>query len=319
MRIFKQTLIQFTFILSTLLAPCMTAQAIERFKPFVLAWRGTADFATKVNEVKQSLENAGFQIVASVAPYPEDAYLDDLRILVFTSPQLKRFAARSPYGGFAAAQRVSISRLGDDIQVSYLNPTYTAHAYRLRSDLKEVAKQLTTALGRIEAFGSEKGLTEQALRTYRYTFGMEYFDEPYELAKFSSYNQAVEQVEKNLGKSGNIGVEPVYRIDIPGKSETIIGVTRRGEGEKSKYYDDHWIMDNVDFKELRTTAYLPYEIMITGNRVIALSMRFRMAVHHPDLTMKGRDSFMNIIPSPLAVKNALTAAVGGAAMKHAGM
>ncbi|HHJ17380.1 MAG TPA: hypothetical protein ENJ80_11860 [Gammaproteobacteria bacterium] len=319
MRISKQILIQFTVALSVLFAPCMAAQAVERFKPFVLAWRGTAVFATKVNEVKQSLEDAGFQIVANVAPYPEDAYLDDLRILVFTSPQLKRFAARSPYGGFAAAQRVSISRLGDDIQVSYLNPTYTAHAYRLGSDLKEVTKQLASALGRIETFGSEKGLTEQALRTYHYSFGMEYFDEPYELANFSSYSQAVEQVETNLGRSADIGVEPVYRIDIPGRDVTVIGVTLRGEGEKRKYYDDHWIMDNVDFKELHTTAYLPYEIMITGSRVIALSMRFRMAVYHPDLTMKGQDSFMNIIPSPLAVKNALTAAVGGTATKHAGM
>ncbi len=293
---------------SALLSP---AHAVERFRPFVLAWRGHADFQTRVAEVRQALESAGFDIVADFSPYPEDAYLDELRILVFTSGELKRLAARSRYGGFATAQRVSISRHRGDVQVAYVNPTYMAHAYRLSTDLKGITDKLAGALGRVRDFGSEKGLTEKHLRTYRYTFGMEYFDEPYELASFANHEQALREVTRNLAAATGLGITPVYRIDIPGKDETIIGVTRRGRGKEDRYYDDHWIMDNVDFGELHTTAYLPYEVMVTGNRVIAMSMRFRMAVYHPDLSMKGRDSFMNIIPSPLAVKNVLGAAVTG--------
>jgi len=317
MRATGNSLIHCLLILVTLALPGTPLQAAERYKPFVLAWRGNDDFGSRLQQVRQSLKTAGFGIVADVTPYPEQAYLDELHILVVTSAQLKRSAARSQHGGFAAALRISVSRVGDDIQVSYVNPVYLAHAYRLRDDLKTVAQQLSSALGHIRDFGSEKGLTGPALRTYRYTFGMEYFDEPYELATFTNYHEALEQVTQNLAQAGDIGIRQVYRVDIPGKQETIIGITRRGEGEDGKYYDDHWIMDNVDFGELHTTAYLPYEIMITGNRVIALSMRFRMAVHHPDLSMKGKDSFMNIIPSPLAVKNALTTAVKGTAARQA--
>lgn len=310
MQSMKQTLVTFILILATLFTATLPAQAAERFKPFVLAWRGNADFAAKVEEVRESLEAAKFQVVADVTPYPEDAYVDDLHILVFTSPQLKRTAARSGHGGFAAAQRVAITRSGNDIQVAYVNPVYIAHAYRLKSDLADVASQLEKALGRVETFGSKKGLTKRKLRKYHYTFGMEYFDNPYQFAEYASYADAVKQVEKNL-KTNGVGVRQVYRIDIPGKEETIIGVTRHGEGKKGEKYDDHWIMDNVDFGELHTTAYLPYEIMITGNKVIGLNMRFRMAVLHPDLKMMGKNSFMNIMPSPGAVRDALTSAVGG--------
>ncbi len=310
MQSMKQTLVTFLLILATALTVNLPTHAAERFKPFVLAWRGNADFAAKVEEVRASLEAAKFQVVADVAPYPEQAYVDDLRILVFTSPELKRMAARSEHGGFAAAERVAITRSGNDIQVSYVNPVYMAYAYRLKSDLADVAAKLDKALGRVETFGSKKGLTKRKLRKYHYTFGMEYFNDPYRLAEYASYTDAIKQVEKNL-KTNEVGVRQVYRIDIPGKEETIIGVTRHGEGKKGEKYDDHWIMDNVDFGEVHTTAYLPYEIMITGNKVIGLNMRFRMAVYHPDLKMMGKNSFMNIMPSPGAVRDAMTIAVGG--------
>jgi len=75
--------------------------------------------------------------------------------------------------------------------------------------------------------------------------------------------------------------------------------------------DESWIMTNVDFEKLKGTAYLPYEILVDGNEVVAQHMRFRMAVHFPDLKMMGQNSFMNIMPSPKAIEVALTAAAGG--------
>jgi len=75
--------------------------------------------------------------------------------------------------------------------------------------------------------------------------------------------------------------------------------------------DDTWIMGNIDFEEPRSTAYLPYEILVDGNRIIALHVRFRMALHRPDLKMMGKNSFMNVMPTPKAVDKALTAVAGG--------
>jgi hypothetical protein len=70
-------------------------------------------------------------------------------------------------------------------------------------------------------------------------------------------------------------------------------------------------MGVVDFDELKGTAYLPYEIMVDGTDVVALNMRFRMAVHYPDLKMMGKNSFMTLMSSPGAIQKALTAAAGG--------
>lgn len=311
MQILKNNaVILYSVIFGALLALTAPAQAAKSFKPFVLAWRGTADFATKVEDTKQSLKAAKFQLVADVSPYPKGAYVDELRVLVFTSSELKRAAARSRHGGFAAAQRVAITRSGNDVQVTYVNPLYIAHAYRLKTDLARVAARLTTSLGSLESFGSEKGLTEHKLRKYHYTFGMEDFNGFYRLAKSASYTAAVTQVEKNL-QTNTLGIRQAYRIDIPGKEETIIGVTRQDKGEKGQHYDDRWIMDEIDFGELRTTAYLPYEIMISGNEVIALHVRFRMAVHYPDLKMSGKNSFREAMSASNSVGKALTAAIDG--------
>ena len=46
--------------------------------------------------------------------------------------------------------------------------------------------------------------------------GMEYFDEPSELAEYGSYEEAVQAVDAKLANNKN-GVTKVYRVDIPGK------------------------------------------------------------------------------------------------------
>jgi hypothetical protein len=51
--------------------------------------------------------------------------------------------------------------------------------------------------------------------------------------------------------------------------------------------------------------------MVDGTDVVALNMRFRMAVHYPDLKMMGKNSFMTLMSSPGAIQKALTAAAGG--------
>ena len=79
----------------------------------------------------------------------------------------------------------------------------------------------------------------------------------------------------------------------------------------NKYMDDTFIMNEIDFKEVRSTAHLPYDILVTGEEVEALHARFRIAINFPDLSMMGDNSFMNIMPSPDAIKASLTKAAGG--------
>jgi hypothetical protein len=91
----------------------------------------------------------------------------------------------------------------------------------------------------------------------------------------------------------------------------VFGVALKGAAEADKNMDDAYIMREIDFKELKSTAHLPYEILVSGNKVYALYARFRIAISFPDLSMMGSNSFMNIMKSPEAIRKALAQAAGG--------
>jgi hypothetical protein len=75
--------------------------------------------------------------------------------------------------------------------------------------------------------------------------------------------------------------------------------------------DEAFIMSEIDFKPIRSTAHLPYEVLVKGSDVEALHARFRIAINFPDLSMMGQNSFMNIMPSPDAIEESLTLVAGG--------
>ena len=283
-------------------------QAAEKFKPFVLAFKGQADFDARVNETRDKLTAEGFKVLGEYTPY-EGTFVDKAHVIVVTNDSLIKAAGMSEYGAFATPWRIGITQVGNEVQVAYPNPIYIAKAYRLKTSLEDVNDALRRSLGAIETFGSKRGLSARKLRKYHYTFGMEYFDDVYELAKYDSHKAAVAALEKNLA-AGVAGVTKVYRLDLP-KDETIFGVARSISKGGNKDMADESIMKNVDFEPLKTTAYLPYEILVVGNKVVALHMRFRMALHRPDLKMMGKNSFMNIMSSPKAIERALTAVAGG--------
>jgi hypothetical protein len=271
-------------------------------KPFVLASRGPGDIAQKLDDTKAALTKAGFTVAGSYSPYPGAA------VIGVTDDELRSNAARSEYGGFGAAMRVAVTKVKDQVQVSYTNPLYVANAYRMAGDLKDTAAKLQAALGRVEEFGAE-GLAPAKLRKYHYAFGMEYFNEPNTLASYGSYEEAVKAVEAGLA-AGKQGVTKVYRVDVVGKKEALFGVAMKGEGD-NKYMDDKYIMSEIDFKDIKSTAHLPYDILVSDNKVYAQYARFRIAISFPDLSMMGANSFMNIMKAPEAMRSALALTVGG--------
>ncbi len=281
------------------------ALAAAALKPFTLAYTAKGDLQQVASEVKSKLTAAGFEIAGSYSPY------QGAMVIAITNDLLKKASASSEFGGYAAGQRVSLTKVGDEIQVSYTNPTYLGNAYRLKdiSDMEKVQAQLASALGKQKEFGTgDKQLTAKDLRKYHYMFGMEYFDDPSELAEYDSYDQAVAAVEKGLAAHKG-GTSKVYRIDIPGKQETVFGValTQGCSGDK-------YIMSRIDKAPLRSTAHLPYEILVSGNNVYALYARFRIAIDWPHLPMVASSNgatFFNIMCAPNAIEKALTEAAGG--------
>jgi hypothetical protein len=286
------------FALSATLAFAQDAM----LKPFVLASKGAGDMVQKVEVTKAALTKAGFTVAGSYSPYANTT------VIGVTNDELRSTAAKSEHGGFGAAMRVAVVKAGNDVQVSYTNPPYWANIYRMNGDLKDMAGKLQAALGKVEEFGA-KGLTAEQLRKYHYAFGMEYFNEPNEFVKYGSHEEAVKAVEAGLA-AGKHGVTKVYRVDVAGKNEVLFGVAMKGTGD-SKMMDDAYLMSEIDFKDVKSAAHLPYDILVSDNKVFAQYARFRIAVSFPDLSMMGANSFMNIMKSPEAIREALSLTVGG--------
>ena len=292
-------------IVSYLLIVCISAfmftdnaQAAQKqtYKPFILASTiADSGYAQVLSQTRAKLESAGFEVLGEYSPY-QDTFVKNATVIIVTNADLKAIAKESSNGGFAAPWRISVTETKQGIQISYMNPVYLKHAYRLKGDMTSVSNALESALGKGVSFGSKKGLTAKKLNKYRYMMGMEKFQHVYQLATHDSHAKAIEVLEKKLA-SNKHGLGKVYRLDLD-ENTSVFGVSRKGPTEAYRFVDDEFIMQIVDFQEHKGTAYLPYEIMVKGNEIIALHMRFRMAVHYPDLKMMGKHSFMKIKPSP---------------------
>jgi hypothetical protein len=271
-------------------------------RPLVLAYTtaGT-DIAAEAEKVRERLSAAGFRVVGE---YPVHA---GARVIIVTSDDLLAAAARSPRGGYIAPLRVAVTRVGGQLQVSHVNLDYLRHAYRIEAPLATITQRLAGALGAGEPFGA-RGVPVAELARYRYAFGMERFGDPYLLAQYADRSRALAVIDRNL-RAGKAGVREVYRIDIPGRDATVIGVSIREEDGAEREAADLHHLATVDVAERRHTAYLPYEILVEGGRVEALHLRFRMALHFPDLGMMGENSFMQLRRAPAAVERTLTQAV----------
>ncbi len=280
------------------------SQANETYyKPFILAQQTTTEFTTLLGDLKLKLTQADYTIEGEYSAIP------GRHIFIISSAKLKHHAGLSPYGAYGAAIRIAITKTKNNIQVSFNNPTYMAHAYRMKEDLSDVTQQLQSLLGFIQNFGSEKGLTKNELHDYQYKIFMPDFEDRLELAEYANYTVAVKKVEASI-KKGNGGTELIYKIDLPNKNETVFGVSISGKIEQTECASDQFIMNKIDFQKIKSSPHLPYEILVTGQQVFALYAEFRIAISFPDLSMVGDNSFFSIMCAPSAIEHALTLAAG---------
>lgn len=269
-----------------------------RLRPYVMVSSAPGEVAAKAAAVKTALAAGGFEVVGSYSPFA------GAEVIVATSAALKSTAAKSQFGGYGSVVRVSVTKVGDTVQTSYFNPTWMAAAYRMDGDLAGVTAALNKALGGggTEFGAEEPGWKPSSLREYHFMMFMPYFDDHSELADHGAYDKAVAAVEAGLA-AGKGGTSKVYRVDVPGKEETVFGVAIGG----APAGDEH-ILKIIDFKDKKQTAHLPYEILVSGGKAYALHAKFRIAVDYPDLTM---GTFVKINDAPDAIEAALRQAAGG--------
>ncbi|MDH5777391.1 MAG: hypothetical protein OEZ33_04200 [Gammaproteobacteria bacterium] len=277
--------------------------AEEKLKPFVLAKTITATDVNKVvNSVSKKLTSNGFEIVGRYNPYK------DTTILVISNRQLRAHAAQSKMGAYGAILRVTINKTDNQIQLAYTNPTYMAHVYRMKTDLADLTKQLAMLLGAEKDYGSSEGLSADSLRNYQYKWVMPYFTDLHELGDYGNQTKALAEIEKKLATKPG-GASKVYRVDLTDKQESVIGIALPGP-ESNDCSGDQYIMSRIDFKKLKSSGHLPYEVVVSSGKVYALYAEFRIAINFPDLSMMGSNSFASIMCAPESIKSALTQAVG---------
>jgi len=278
-----------------------------RYKPFVLGSSGLpGTFEQVVHSVRNALKANGFEEAGYYLPYSGAA------VMVVTSPELRAAAGRVRLGGFGAGERVAVTDVKGKMQVSYVNPAYIGSAYGL-GKLEGVAAKLKAALGAQQEFGAAKGLTAEELApgTYHYMVGMPYFHQVDTLASYADHATAVSAVEKGLA-AGRGGTRKAYRIDVSGDVSVFGVAIVTGDGiDRGAKDTDKEIMDILDYQDLRSTAYLPYEVLVKGGDVLALRGRYRIALNFPDTKMAGAHGFTKIMSAPGGIKDALEAVAAG--------
>ena len=294
-----KTLISLSLILAAVLFTATVAAEDTIYKPFIVASSEVGTLDEKTKSTRRALEAGGFEIYGQYSP------VEGTNVIVVTNDELKKIASMSDKGGYAAGQRVSVSEVDDAVEVSFVNPVYIQYGYRLEGDMQPVYDALVASLGNVRSCGGgNKKMTAKKLGKYHYMMGMPYFDGPSELGSFGSHEEAVAAVEKGLAVSDD-ALTQVYRIDIPGKQQTVFGVGMKMTNEEEKDIDSTFQMSIVDFEGCKKRAYFPYEVLVDGKNVEALHMRFRMALHFPNLSMTGKHGFTKLMSSPGATEDAL--------------
>lgn len=284
--------------------PANSAESKTLLKPFTLAKIYNNSTLNQVStKVKLQLINAGYKIVGTYKPNSA------VNIFIVTNSTILNTVAKSKFGGFGAGIRVSVTQVKTDVQVAHNNPTYMAVAYNMKNYLSSTRKKLAKTLGYVKDFGG-KGIPANELGDYNYAFGLEGFTGFMDLAEHKSHRAALKFIEAGFNKNLK-GMKKVYRIDIPGKKQSIFGISLTNDIEDQKFLNDSFVMDIIDNHELRRYAHLPYELMVVDKRVIIMHPHFRLAINFPDLRMFGKHSFGKLMDLPYVYEEYFIQLAGG--------
>ncbi len=213
-------------------------------------------------------------------------------VIVVTDPNLLAVAGSSKEtAGYLAAMRIAITRVGELTYVSCQEPEYWAHAY-LQEDYSAVAGQLAIFRRKLlRAMPKMRGrfmrpyggsaarpMTPAKLRTYHYRRRTESLEDLITLATFGSFEEAVAAMQTGLEALSNL--EAVFEVAVPGKQVRLYGISLEGDrGEQE-------ILNLLEIDRFRHTGALPYELLVTGNQVVMLPIRYRLPLNSPSMTKK---------------------------------
>lgn len=285
------------FLFSVFFALFVNLEA-QTLSPYVLVGESNMDLESAEQKVAAALQGKGFDVIGSYHVEGNQT----LKVVVYTRQDLKDIVIQvKDRGALAAALKVGLKSDGPGTAISYLNPEYLFQAYLMdeydkhASGLSKVTKDVKSALAPLgsenSVFGGE--MTAEELREYHYKVFMPYFTDPVELKEFSSFEEGVQMIEKNLKAKKGESLW-VYSLKFPNEQIAVYGVGLMDQEEGEKNFlpiigEDH-------------LAAMPYEIILQGKEATMLHGRYRIALHWPDLTM---GTFTKIMSTPGDVKKVM--------------
>jgi ribosomal protein S16 len=249
------------------------------------------------SQAKAALTDAGFDVVGSYHPVGNDnmaaVVVTDDRILKAIGKLRKTTKGGYPVAGAGIRVGVYKPKKKDQVEVSFMNPTYWYNAYfqdaypQVSSEAERVEGQLMEALGAIgDKSGKVFGGKVKDLANYHYMIFMPYFEDHLELASYDSFDDAVQTIRARLNQ-GVAETKPVYEVVMADQEMAVFGV---GMMDKHKGTPS-WVPKLIQ----RHVAALPYELFVVGDKAYMLHGRYRIALSWPELTMA---TFSNIMDAP---------------------
>ena len=269
------------------------AHAAKGLQPYLLLDETRGNSGEILTKLKGGLEGEGFVVLGSYEPAEDPRR----KVLTFTHPKLLEvLSGLRETAGYFSVWRMALTVSETGTEISLQNPEYWGNAYLqdeypiAESTFKELLSRLLDAFSSGSsniAFGSSQEFSAEDLREYHYMFSMPYFEDQVELGEFESHDQALETIEKNLRNSDNC--IKVFRQTIGNRETVLYGIGLKGDTGEGHF------LPIIDIAEHKHTAFLPYELLVKGNKVYMLHGRFRIAVSFPDLTMM---TFGKIMSTP---------------------
>jgi len=278
------------------------AEKDEKFSPFFKLATLDGTMSDAAAKVKDALTGGGFEVIGKYNPEGKEG----LKSIAYTRKDLQDITLKvKDRGLLASILKVGLNEVDGKIDVSMVNPEYLFRAYLMKEffkyedDLKAMASDAQIAMkivgGEFEPFGGE--LNAKRLEHYHYKIGMEYFDDPVDLAEYDSFEKGLETIRKNLAekKGGAFEVFSVVRSDA---NVAVFGIGLGDEETGEKHF-----LPKIGERHV---AALPYEIILSDRKATMLHGRFRIATHWPALSMVfGKFSFAKIMSTPKAINNTM--------------
>ena len=260
----------------------------DHLEPYILIGESGKSIERTASDLIGRLFMNGFEILGRYHP-AEDP---NRYVIVVTHSYLREsLAQRQPTAAFAGIIRIAITREGEMTYVSCQNPEYWANAY-FREDYPLIAESiarfrstLLTAMPRMRGrfnrpFGasSERPLSAEDIRVYRFHRRAETFDDRIILATFNSFEEAEATLEMNLATTQ--GITKVFEMKDPQSQWKLYGLALEGAGGEAR------IFSMLDQKKIKRTASLPYELLVLENQIVILPVRYRLPLSFPDMDRK---------------------------------